>query len=74
MADRLHLTDQIYVELLPDRTVVSWPGGHRVVDADGTLRDLLGLLSMAIKDTYEPRAHVPYPKRLMPPCPAESES
>jgi hypothetical protein len=52
---RHYLTGGIYVEAPADHTVVSWPGGHRVLDADATLTDLLDVLTIAFKDVMAER-------------------
>lgn len=39
-----------WVELHEDHTVVSWPGGHRRLDATASLTDVLGAVRLMLMD------------------------
>ena len=69
---RRYIAPDIYVEHNGLAWVVSWPGGHKPNCAD--VDEMLGAVSMAIKDVYHPQPIQRYGKRLMPPCPSESAS
>jgi hypothetical protein len=50
MAERIYLSDEIWVELCESVAVVSWPDGHRVLDYEAPVVELLALVRLAIAD------------------------
>lgn len=52
---KVYLDTESWVELLNDRTIVSWPGGHKTLDCDATLEDLLDVLVGVLADARAAR-------------------
>ena len=55
MTERIFVTEAIWVELLQDHAVVSWPGGHKPISYEAPVADLLNLLRLAVNDVLAER-------------------
>jgi len=55
MNERIYLTPETWVELCQNVAVVSWPTGHRTLDYEAPVTDLLSLIRLALEDLLNER-------------------